>query len=88
MSEETKPEDLTTKETDETEAEGLVEFTTREDYMSCSYYALSAIADTDPWTEEGKKRKARIVRKCLRIIDEMVGEMYDELFNPDEDETE
>lgn len=84
-------DDLTIGKEDEIpdeELEVVYETTTREEYINCSYAALAAIADSDPYTEAGKRRKARIVFKCLRIIDEMVGEMYDELFNPDEDETE
>ena len=64
-----------------------VEYTTRTDYISCAYYAISAVEglDTGIMTKEDAKRIKRIMRKSLRIIDDCINEMHDELFEDDED---
>ena len=74
------------KETPE-EVEGIIEFTTREEYISGAYYSISAVDGMDEllMSKEDARRIRRIRRKCLRIIDECVNEMFDELFEIDED---
>lgn len=62
-----------------------VELTTREEYIACAYNAMNAADTYNAITKIDADRVKRIKRKCLRIIDEMVGEMYSELFS-DEDE--
>jgi hypothetical protein len=80
-------DDLNTAETnDSTLDDAEVEFTTREEYITCSVNALNAVAEMNCMTKADNTRKERITRKCLRILDDMVGEMYDELFNEDETE--
>ena len=84
MSEEKK--DLELGEGEETTDEGIVEFTTREEYIGCAYNALAAIEGLDPMTKQGKARVSRIRRKCLIILDELVAEMFDELHEQDEED--
>lgn len=74
------------KETPE-EVEGIIEFTTREEYISGAFYYISAVDGMDEllMSKEDARRIRRIRRKCLRIIDECVNEMFDELFEIDED---
>ena len=62
-----------------------VEYTTREDYISCAYYAISSVEglDTGIMNKEDAKRIRRIMRKSLRIIDDCINEMHDELFEDD-----
>jgi len=36
-------------------------------------------------TSEDAKRKKRIIRKSIKIIDTIIAEMYDELFEEDAD---
>jgi len=69
------------------EIEGIIEFTTREEYISGAYYSISAVDGMDEllMSKEDARRIRRIRRKCLRIIDECVNEMFDELFESDED---
>ena len=87
-------ENLTTSssESNETEMleEGIVEFTTAGEYINSAYFALSAVAEMDEM-QFGKdsvtqRRIKRIKRKSLRIIDICITEMYDELFENDEEE--
>lgn len=78
-------DDLTTS--DQPEEEAIFEFTTREEYIGCAYNAIAAVEglDTGMMNKTDALRVKRIMRKCLRIIDECVNEMYDELFEDDED---
>ena len=73
-------------EDSEIEQEAIFEFTTREEYINCSCSALSAIDSIDAMTATDKSRLSRIKRKCLKILDQLVGEMYDELFDHDEED--
>ncbi len=74
------------EETEPIEESGILEFTTREEYINCACLALNTVDGINPMTAADTARVARIRRKCLRIIDEMVSEMYDELHETDEDE--
>lgn len=70
---------------DSTEVE--VEFTTREEYIGCAYSALVAVSDLDPglMNKIDQNRIRRIRRMCLRILDDCVKEMHDELFDNEEE---
>lgn len=68
------------------EDDGLVEFTTREEYIVCAVNCLNAVAEMNTMTAEDSKRKNRITKRCLKIIDSLSLEMYDELFETEEDE--
>ena len=75
-------------EPEKTEDDGIIEFTTREEYINCACICLQTIGEVDAMTAASKQRMNRIKRKCLRIIDDMVKEMYDELFETETDEEE
>ena len=89
-----KPEDLTTAEPlesgvtplspDDEEPDIFIEETTRADYITAAWYALDAVAELDPMTPASTARINRIRRKSLAIIDTILGEFYDELFNIEE----
>ena len=70
------------------EQEGIVEFTSTSEYICSAYYAIASVEDADTalMTKEDEKRVKRIKRKCLKIIDICVSEMYDELFESDEED--
>ena len=68
------------------EEDGLVEFTTREEYIVCAVNCLNAVAEVSTMTAEDSKRKNRITKRCLKIIDSLSLKMYDELFETEDDE--
>jgi len=82
-------ENLTTAEPEaEMYEDGMVEFTSAGDYINSAYFALSAVEDIDTAiiSKEDEKRIKRIKRKSIKIIDICITEMYDELFDTDEDD--
>jgi hypothetical protein len=56
------------------------------EYLSAAYYALDACEHANLMTKEGQLRIARIKRKCWKIIDHCVSEMYNEIFDNDDPE--
>lgn len=68
------------------EAEGILEFTTREEYITCTCNALNSTESIDAMTAADKARLNRIRRKCLLILDSMISEMYSELFESEDEE--
>lgn len=84
MSEETKQVEVIGDETKDVE----VEFTTREEYIACAFNALAAVADFDDMimNKINQNRIKRIRRMCLRILDDCVKEMHDELFETEEED--
>ena len=68
------------------EDDGLVEFTTREEYIVCAVNCLNAVAEVSTMTAEDSKRKNRVTKRCLKIIDNLSLEMYNELFEEDEED--
>jgi hypothetical protein len=64
------------------------EFTTRMDYIQASYFSLASIEgmDTMIMTKNDERRVKRIKRKSLKIIDCCLSEMYDELFETDDED--
>lgn len=83
-------ENLTTAEGDQAQMleEGFVEFTSAGEYINSAYFALSAVEDIDTAiiSKEDEKRIKRIKRKSIKIIDICITEMYDELFENDEED--
>lgn len=63
------------------------EFTTREEYIGCAYNAIMAVSDFDIgiMNKVDQNRIKRIRRMCLRILDDCVKEMHDELFESEEE---
>jgi hypothetical protein len=59
--------------------------TTRTDYISSAYFAISSVEafDTALMSKEDSKRIKRIIRKSIRIIDECINELHDEIFEDD-----
>ncbi len=76
------------EETELPEDEGVFEFTTHSELITCSYFAIAAVSDLD--TAMMAKVDAimikRIMRKSLKLIDKCIGELYDVEFEPDEEE--
>jgi len=56
-------------------------------YINSACNVLDAIRDYEPLTRDNQLKKARILRKCLRIIDYSIGKIYSEIFEdePEED---
>lgn len=81
-------ENLTVEPEAEMFEEGMVEFTSASEYINSAYFALSAVEDIDTAliTKEDEKRIKRIKRKSIKIIDICITEMYDELFEEDDEE--
>jgi len=67
--------------------EGIIEYTTREEYIGCAFNAIMAVSDMDVGllNKVEQNRIKRIRRMCLRILDDCVKEMHDELFETEED---
>ena len=84
---ESKESDISKMETTE-ELDGYVEFTSASEYINSAYFAMSAVEDIDTAiiSKEDEKRIKRIKRKSIKIIDICISEMYDELFETDEDD--
>jgi flagellin-specific chaperone FliS len=70
--------------------EEMIEFetTSRTEYISSAYYAIAAVSelDTELMSEEDKRRKKNILRKSLRIIDNIISELDSELFDDFEED--
>lgn len=64
--------------------EGILEFTTREEYINCACNCLNAAGEINAMTGEETEKINGIKRKCISIIDMCVTEMYDELFEEGE----
>lgn len=71
-------------------SEETIEFetTSRTEYISSAYYAIAAVSeiDTELMSNEDKKRKQNIIRKSLRIIDNIITELDGELFDDFEED--
>lgn len=78
---ETNPEEKPVEEQQEID----VEYTTRADYISAAYFAISSVEgiDTQIMSKEDAKRIKRIIRKSIMIIDDCITEMFDELYEND-----
>jgi hypothetical protein len=71
----------------EDSSEVAVEFTTREEYIGCAFNAIMAVSDMDTGllNKTDQARIRRIRKMCLRILDDCVKEMHDELFENEEE---
>jgi hypothetical protein len=65
-----------------------VELTTRSEYIAAAFNAIAAVDNFDPQIMNGadQARIRRIKRKALRMIDACLCEMYDEMFEDDEED--
>jgi len=74
-------------ESDSTESEEFVfEPIDYSSYISSACNVLDVITQYEPLTKDNQLMKARILRKCLRIIDYSLEEIYKELFDKEEEE--
>ena len=55
-------------------------------YINSACNVLDTIRDYEPITKDNHLKKARILRKCLRIIDYSIEELYKELFHEEDEE--
>jgi len=55
-------------------------------YINAACNVLDAINQYEPMTKDNQLKKARILRKCLRIVEHSVDEIYKELFDEEEEE--
>lgn len=76
--------------TDETpeELQGEIVFTTTAEYIQGASVALATVSELDPMimNKSDELRVKRIKRKAIKIIDICISEMYDELFETDDDD--
>jgi flagellin-specific chaperone FliS len=85
-------DDLTPRDKEDNfdSSDDTIEFetTSRTEYISSAYYAIAAVSelDTELMSEEDKKRKRDILRKSLRIIDNIISELDGELFEDFDEE--
>lgn len=73
--------------TDGEEFEVIESANTAMDYITAAYYALDAAESANMMTKDGQMRMNRIKRKCLRIIDHCINELYDEIFEEDNEQS-
>lgn len=59
-----------------------VELTPRSEYMQCAYFAIIAMdgIDTGLMSKEDALNNREIIRKSVKIIDNIIDELYHELF--------
>lgn len=71
------------------EEEPEIEFVTNTaiEYINAAWYALDAAESANMMTKDGQLRMNRIKRKCLGIIDHCISELYDEIFEEDNEQT-
>lgn len=55
-------------------------------YILAACNVLATIGEYEPLTRDNQVKKARILRKCLRIIDYSIGEIYSEIFEDEPEE--
>jgi hypothetical protein len=56
-------------------------------YITAAAQVLTCMQDYEPLTKDNQNKKKSIIRKCIRMIDFSINELYNELFteNPEED---
>ena len=76
------------QEPEELPEEVIFESTTVIEYIQAAYFALSSVVDMDDMvmSREDAKRVRRIKRKSLAIIDNCIIDLYNELFDKDEED--
>jgi len=69
-------------------SEGEIVFTTTAEYIQGASVALATVSELDPMimNKSDELRVKRIKRKAIKIIDICISEMYDELFETDDDD--
>lgn len=68
--------------------EGLIDYTPTSEYIAAAFNSLAAMSDLDMMllnkTDENRVR--RIKRKSIRIIDACIDELYNELFDDNDED--
>lgn len=67
------------------EIEWVADETTNADYISMAWHAYDIMESLDPMTESEKMRKRRLQKKCIKIIEKCINEVYDDLFDNEEE---
>lgn len=85
-------DDLILGETDETkpdEGDAFVEFTSPSEYIASAWYAYDIASDIDTslLNKSDERRVRRLRRQSLRIVAECLNDLYNELFD-DENEND
>lgn len=72
------------------EVEGIVEFTTNQDYITCASMAWQMVdeIDTAILNKTDERRVKRMKRQALRIVSVCLNEMYEELFDDNNDDSD
>jgi hypothetical protein len=82
-----KNEETTTDEELDVDVDDfVVEETTREDYIASCYYMLQSANEINAMTKADEKRKNRIIKRSLKVLDLYSKEIYDEHFENDDDD--
>lgn len=55
-------------------------------YISAACEVMRNLSDYEPLTKDNQIRKAMILRKCMRMIEHSIGELYNELFAEEPEE--
>lgn len=65
------------------EEEGVVEFTTISEYITCSCNAINTMVEIDTalMSREDEERIKTIIRRSILIIDSCIYDLYFELFD-------
>lgn len=66
--------------------EWAIDETTNAEYVAMAASAIAAMHELDTMTEADTKRKKRIIRKSIRIIEKCIDETHSILFDKDEEE--
>lgn len=75
---------------EEPEADVILEFTSREDYISSCFNVLASIQtiEIEALPDAGQKRVKTMRKRCLAILDACVKEMFSEFFDKEEEDEE
>lgn len=55
------------------------------EYLTAMYYAMSIAGEANAMTKADQERVARINRKCLRITEQVVNDIYSQFFDDEGD---
>lgn len=74
-------------EAEELPEEAEFETTSHSELISCSYYAISAVADLDTamMSKAEQAMVKRIMKRSLRLIDSCIKDLYEVEFEDDEE---
>lgn len=81
---------LNEESTEQVTEEAVVEFMTSAEYITAAYYAYDIASDIDTTllNKSDERRVRRIRRQSLRIIAECLNDLYNEIFEDENDADE